>query len=376
MTDTPPLPILPLKNSVLFPFALMPAAIGRPQSVAAVEAALSGEEKLVAVFTQRDANVEDPQLTDLYTIGTKAVIRRMGRGDEGIQALLQGVERVELVSIDMSSGYMRGVVRELPMPADSGTETEALKRELIELANNIQELSQVEPRIDFTQVAAQLENPAQLVYLLCSMAGFDAKDGMEILSAPTCLGAMRILHERLVHERQIAEVRKSIASQARSEMSKEQREYLLRQQMRAIQDELGEKSPEHAEVSQLRKRLDEIKLPEEVRREADRELSRLESTPAAAPDFQVTSAHLELIIELPWTATTTDNLDLVGARRVLDEDHYGLTDVKERILEHLAVMKLNPEAHAPILCFVGPPGVGKTSLGQSISRRSGESSSA
>jgi ATP-dependent Lon protease len=154
-------------------------------------------------------------------------------------------------------------------------------------------------------------------------------------------------------------------------MSKEQREYLLRQQLRAINEELGEKSPEQAEVVQLRKRLDEIKLPEDVRQEAERELKRLESTPAAAPDFQVTRGHLELLIELPWSEVTTDNLDLAAARRVLDEDHYGLTDIKERILEHLAVMKLNPEAHAPILCFVGPPGVGKTSLGQSIARALG-----
>ncbi len=194
---------------------------------------------------------------------------------------------------------------------------------------------------------------------------------MAVLSAGTRVDAMRLLHEELVHENQVAEVRSKIARQATTEINKEQREYLLRQQMRAIQEELGERSPEQAEVSQLRKRLDEIKLPDDVRREAERELSRLESTPAAAPDFQVTRTHLDLVLELPWTETTADNFDLAAARRVLDEDHYGLPDIKERILEHLAVMKLNPQANAPILCFIGPPGVGKTSLGQSISRALG-----
>jgi ATP-dependent Lon protease len=371
MTDTISLPILALKNSVLFPFALMPVSIARPHSVAAVEAAVKSEEKLVAVFTQRNPTVDDPQLNDLYPVGTKAVIRRMGRADETIQALLQGVERVGLDGFDVSGGYPRGSVRSLPIPVDTGTEVEALQRELIDVATAIQEVLPGEPKIDIAQLASQLENPIELVYLLAAMVGLDGEKGMEILSAGTRVDAMRLLHEYLVHEKQVAEVRSKIASQATTEINKEQREYLLRQQMRAIQEELGERSPEQAEVAQLRKRLDAIKLPDEIRREADRELSRLESTPAAAPDFQVTRSHLELILELPWTEMTVDNFDLTAARRVLDEDHYGLPDIKERILEHLAVMKLNPEANAPILCFIGPPGVGKTSLGQSISRALG-----
>jgi ATP-dependent Lon protease len=371
MTDTLTLPILALKNSVLFPFALMPVSIARLQSVAAVEAAVKSEEKLVAVFTQRNPNIDDPQLSDLYPVGTKAVIRRMARAEDTIQALVQGVERVALEGLDVSAGYPRGTVRSLPMPVDTGTEVEALQRALIDVATAIQDVSPGEPKIDIAQLAAQLENPIELVYLLAAMVGLDGEKGTEILSAGTRVDAMRLLHEHLVHEKQVAEVRSKIASQATTEINKEQREYLLRKQLRAIQDELGEQSPEQAEVAQLRKRLDAIKLPDDVRREADRELSRLESTPAAAPDFQVTRTHLELILELPWTETTTDNFDLTAARRVLDEDHYGLPDIKERILEHLAVMKLNPEANAPILCFIGPPGVGKTSLGQSISRALG-----
>lgn len=371
MTESTSLPILTLKNSVLFPFALMPFSIGRPQTVAAIEAAVKSEEKLVAVFTQRNAGVEEPQLNDLHPVGTKAVIRRMGRAEDTIQALIQGIERIHLDGMDVSQGYPRGTIHTLPMPVDTGTEVEALQRELIELATSIQDVLPGEPKINIAQLASQLESPIELVYLLAAMLGLEGEKGIAILSAGTRVDAMRLLHEEMVHEKQVAEVRSKIAQQATSEINKEQREYLLRQQLRAIQDELGERSPEQAEVSQLRKRLGEIKLPEEVKREADRELSRLESTPAAAPDFQVTRTHLELILELPWNETTPDNFDLASARRVLDEDHYGLSDIKERILEHLAVMKLNPQANAPILCFIGPPGVGKTSLGQSIARALG-----
>jgi ATP-dependent Lon protease len=365
------LPLLPLKNSVLFPFALMPLAVGRPQSLASLEAASKGEEKLVAVFTQRNAEIDDPKLEDLSHFGTKAVIRRMGRSDGVVQALVQGLERIELIGLDLSAAHPTATVRSSPLPADSSPEAEGLARELIEMAASIQDLVGAEPRIDFAELASQLDEPGQIVYLLASMIGIEAAKGLAILEAPTRLEAMRLLHEELLREKQVAVVRQKINKQASSEMSKEQREYLLRQQLRAINEELGEKSPEQAEVVQLRQRLDEIKLPDDVRQEAERELKRLESTPAAAPDFQVTRGHLELLIELPWSEITIDNLDLNAARRVLDEDHYGLTDIKERILEHLAVMKLNPDAHAPILCFVGPPGVGKTSLGQSIARALG-----
>ncbi|HEV8069298.1 MAG TPA: endopeptidase La [Planctomycetaceae bacterium] len=371
MADTMVLPLLPLKNSVLFPFALMPLAAGRPQSLASLEAASKGEEKLIAVFTQRDPDVEDPKLEDLSQFGTKAVIRRMSRSDGVVQALVQGLERIEVVALDLSATYPAATVRSAPLPPDPSPEAIALQRELLELAASIQDLAGAEPRIDFAELATQLDDPGQIVYLLASVVGVESAKAIGILEAPTRLEAMRLLHDELIREKQVAEVRQKINKQASSEMNKEQREYLLRQQLRAINEELGEKSPEQAEVVQLRKRLDEIKLPEDVRQEAERELKRLESTPAVAPDFQVTRGHLELLIELPWNEVTTDNLDLNSARVVLDEDHYGLNDIKERILEHLAVMKLNPEAHAPILCFVGPPGVGKTSLGQSIARALG-----
>src|SRR5262245_30308077 len=179
------------------------------------------------------------------------------------------------------------------------------------------------------------------------------------------------MHENLSHELQVMKLRRQIASQAETESGKEQREYMLRQHMREIQQELGETSPEGAEAAQLRQRLEQAEMPDEVRKEAMRELARREKHPSAAPDYQLTRTYLELVLELPWSKTTQDNLDIARARQVLDEDHYDLSDVKERILEQLAVLKLNPKAKAPILCFAGPPGTGKTSLGQSIARALG-----
>ncbi len=197
-----------------------------------------------------------------------------------------------------------------------------------------------------------------------------------LLEAGTRLQALTLLHDYLTHEVQVLELRRKISSKVETEMSKQQRDYMLRQQMQAIQQELGEQSPEKAEVDELRRQVMEADLPAEVRKEAERELTRLERLPSAAPDYQVTRSYLELLLELPWKKTTVDVIDLVHTRRILDEDHFGLEEVKERILESLAVLKLNPGAKAPILCLVGPPGVGKTSLGQSISRRWGGSSSA
>ena len=210
-----------------------------------------------------------------------------------------------------------------------------------------------------------------LAYLIGSMLSLDVPREQALLEAPTRLEALRLLHGYLAHELQVLELRQKIASQAQTEMSKEQREYMLRQQLRAIQDELGETDPGEAEVEELRRRLDEADLPEEVRKEVERELGRLERLPSAAPDYQITRTYLELVLELPWREAPTTILDLDRAQQVLDEDHYDLEKIKERILEHLAVLKLNPQAKAPILCFVGPPGVGKTSLGQSIARALG-----
>jgi ATP-dependent Lon protease len=365
------LPVLPLKNTVLFPYLFMPLSVGRPNSMAAVEAALASEEKTLVLFAQRDAGNDQPQEEGLYDIGTRAIVKKMVRGDNTVEMLVQGVERVALVKLEQTEPYLRARVRVLPVPDDGGTEVEALFRSILELAGRVLELAQPQAQVDINQLAAQAQDPLRLAYLIGSMLSLDVAKEQALLDAGTRIDALRLLHGYLSHEVQVLELRHQIASQAQTEMGKEQREYFLRQQMRAIQDELGETSPEKAELAELRRRLAEADLPDEVRKEAERELNRLERTPAAAPDYQLTRTYLELVIELPWKKSTADVIDLAKVRQVLDEDHYDLEEIKERILEQLAVLKLNPEAKAPILCFVGPPGVGKTSLGQSIARALG-----
>src|SRR2546430_7773492 len=233
------------------------------------------------------------------------------------------------------------------------------------------QLTQPNASAELAQLLDANDDPLQLVYVIGSLLSLDLHKEQALLEAPTRLDALRLLHTHLTHELQVLELRHQINSQAQSEMSRQQREYVLRQQLRAIQQELGEENPEQAEAALLRQRLAEANLPEEVRKEAERELSRMERLPAAAPDYHVIRTYLDLLLELPWRKSIEDQLDLARARQVLDDDHFDLKEVKERILEHLGVLKLNPTANAPILCFVGPPGVGKTSLGQSIARALG-----
>jgi ATP-dependent Lon protease len=370
--DTPvSLPVLPLKNSVLFPHLFMPLSVGRPASMAAVEAILATEEKTFLAVTLKNPDAETPTSADLYTVGTRAVIKKMARTPVGIDLLVQGVERVALDNMEQTEPYLRARVRPLPLPRDEGTEVEALRRAVLELTARALELANPEGTVNIDQLAAQAPDPLILAFLVGSMMSLDAAKEQALLEAPTRLEALRLIHGYLAQELQVLELRSKITAQAQSEMGKEQREYLLRQQLRAIQGELGESNPERAELQELRDRLIGADLPEDVHKEFERELGRMERLPPAAPDYQITRSYLEFVLELPWRKSTQDDLDLDKAQRVLDEDHYDLEKIKERILEHLAVLKLNPQAKAPILCFVGPPGVGKTSLGQSIARSLG-----
>src|SRR5262245_2959244 len=365
------LPVLPLKNTVLFPGLFMPLSVGRAASLAAVDAAAGSEEKSLMLVAQRDPAQESPGVDDLYTVGTRAVIKKMARGEQTVEVLVQGVERVVLLRPEQTEPFLKANVRALPLPDDGGTELEALHRAILDLAGRVLELAQLPAPVNLQQLAAQAGDPLQLAYLLGSMLSLDVAREQALLEAPTRIEALRLLHGYLSHEVQVLELRHQIASQAQSEMGKEQRDYMLRQQLRAIQQELGEQNPEKAEVDELRQRLAETDMPDAVRKEAERELRKLERLPSAAPDFQLTRGYLDVVLELPWTKTTEDLLDLERARQVLDEDHHGLEEVKERILDDLAVLKLNPRARAPILLLVGPPGVGKTSLGQSIARALG-----
>jgi len=376
MTPTPGttpviLPVLPLKNTVLFPYLFMPLSVGRPASMAAVEAAVASEEKTLVVVAQRNPEAEELTADQLYTVGVKAVIRKLARTGGGVELLVQGLERISLLKLEQRDPYLKARVLTLPWPQDTGTEVEALLRSVLELAARMLELARPDQQVNLGDLIAPDADPLRAAYLVGSLLSLDVPKEQALLEAPTRLEALRLLFGYLTHEVQVLELRRQIASQAESEMTKQQREYMLRQQLKEIQQELGEKSPETAEVDELRRRLAEADLPDEVKTEAERELRRLERLPSAAPDYQLTRTYLELVLELPWKKETPDHLDLDLARKVLDEDHFGLEEVKARILEHLAVLKLNPSAKAPIVCFVGPPGVGKTSLGQSIARALG-----
>jgi ATP-dependent Lon protease len=366
------LPALPLKNTVLFPGLLLPLSVGRESSMGAVQAALNTEVKEIILIAQRDAQVDNPEQDDLYTIGTKAVIRKSSRPTDGVmEILVLGVERVVVVKLDSSGPFLAAKYRVLELPSDAGSEVEALSGALLELAGKAIALAQPQTAPELTRMLAGSEDPLRLAYLLASVFSLDAAREQKLLEAETRVDALRLIHSYLAHELQVLELRQKIASTARDEMSKEQREYLLRQQLRAIQTELGDKDSDKAEVQLLRERFDKADLPEEAKKEFERELARLERLPAGAPDYHVTRTYLEFVLDLPWSASTEDNLDIAHAREVLDNDHFGLKEVKERILEHLSVLKRNPDAKAPILCLVGAPGVGKTSLGQSVARALG-----
>jgi ATP-dependent Lon protease len=366
------LPVLPLKNTVLFPTLFLPLGVGRENSVAAVEAAVATEEKAIVVVAQRDADDDRLDAAAMFTVGTRAVIKKMNRGDEITEVMVQGIERVRILQFDQIDPYLKATVEPFPLPTDESPEVEALQREVLEAADRVVQLAQPpQGPAAVMQMLTATADPLRLTFLLGTMLSLEVAKEQAILEAGSRHVALQLILEYLTHEAQVLELRQQIASKAQGEMTREQRQYFLRQQMRAIQDELGDKSPESADADALREKLGAAELPEHVRAEANRELARLERLPSQAPDYQVTRTWLELVAELPWMKSGEDVLDLEKTQAILDEDHFGLEDVKERILEHLAVLKLNPKAKAPILCFVGPPGVGKTSLGHSIARSMG-----
>jgi ATP-dependent Lon protease len=369
------IPVLALQNTTLFPETVVPLAVGRPRSVAAVEAALGTEEKLLACITVRaDATnaTQDAVPADLYQVGTLTMIKRMERIGETMHIIAQGTERIRVIEWKQHDPYLRAVVQILPeVQIKDPEEVEATKRNVQAMVQEALALLPGVPPEVRVAILGSVE-PVRLAYFLGSILNLGVEQEQKMLEADTADELLRLAHTYLARELEIIQLRSKIATEAQSEMDKSQRDYILRQQMKAIQKELGEdEGGERAEAEMLRERLASVDLPDEVRTEAERELKRLEKLPAAAPDYHVIRTYLEYVLELPWRKSSEDKLDLNAARRILDEDHYGLEDVKERILEFLAVIKLRPDTKSPILCFVGPPGVGKTSLGRSIARALG-----
>jgi ATP-dependent Lon protease len=367
--------VLPLQNTTLFPETVVPLAVGRERSMRAVESSLSTEEKLLACVTTKSDDVtgDDAKFEDLYRVGTIVNVKRMMRNEGVMQLIVQGIERFEVKDWIQDQPYLKARVEILPeLRRVDEEEIEALKRNIQGMIQQaLAMLPQVPPEIRMAVMNQQ--DAVQLAYFLASVLDLGTETEQKMIESSTVDGLLTLTHAALAREVEIMQIRSKIATEAQGEMDKAQRDYVLRQQLRQIQKELGEDDQvgEKAEAAQLRERLETADLPEDVRKEAERELKRMEALPQAAPDYHVIRTYLEYILDLPWKKSSEERLDLVEARKILDEDHYGLEDIKERILESLAVVKLRPDGKSPILLFVGPPGVGKTSLGRSIARALG-----
>ena len=375
--ETRELPVLPLRNVVAFPHGLLPLAVGLPRSVRLLEEALDGDRMLV-LTAMTDPSIEEPGPDGVYQVGTLAEVERALRveGDE-YQIVVRGLARVRIVRWSAEEPYLKARVEMFPEVARDETEIEALRRELLSLARRmVTFLPQVPDGV--VDMLDRLTEPSMLLYMVASNIRMEVEQAQEILASGDVATQMRTLMALLRRELEVLELGQQIRQEAQSEMEKTQREYFLRQQLRAIQKELGEDS-EGSEVEVYRRKVEEANLPEEARKEVERELDRLAQMNPQSAEAGVIKTYLDWLTDLPWNTLSEDNLDLSHAEKVLNEDHYGLEKVKERILEFLAVRKLRLERGvddeyeraAAILCFVGPPGVGKTSLGRSIARALG-----
>ena len=361
------LPILPLKETVVFPDSATPLAIGQERSIKLIDDVVA-RDRLLALVTVKNPDVEQPGWDDLYEVGSAAIVHKLIKVPDGtLRILVQGVERIRLSDRLQDEPYLVGAFDELPDVAEETPELEALTRNVQMLYGRIVALVPYLPA-ELELAAANVEDPSALSYLVASTLRLKTEEKQQLLELVNVEERLRELSRILNRELEVFELGTKIQSQVQSEMEKGQREFFLRQQLKAIQEELGEGDPEQAEIRELRERVESADLPEEIHKAVDRELGRLERLPPAAAEYGVIRTYVDWILSLPWSQTTEDNLDLENARKVLDEDHFDLEKVKDRIIEYLAVAKLRGDVSGSILCFVGPPGVGKTSLGQSIAR--------
>ena len=367
------MPVLPLRDTVLFPNSFMPLAVAREASVRLIdEASTSG--RMIGVFTQREATVEEPLQEDLYPIGTATHIHKMFKLPDGsLRLIVQGLTRVRLDKLLQTSPYLRGAVSlaDEVLRDEDHLEIDALQRNI---KSNFQQVVSLSPLLsdDLQALAGNITEPGKLAdFIASSLTTIGTPVKQEVLETLDIRARMDSLNRLLIKELEVLELGSKIQSQVQSEVGKNQREYFLREQMKAIQKELGEGDEQAKEIDELRDKLDAAGLPEPVRKEALRELDRLSKMPVAAAEYTVSRTYLDWIIALPWAKRTEDSIDLKRTKEVLDADHSGLEKVKDRVLEYLAVRKLNPDVKGPILCFLGPPGVGKTSLAKSIANSLG-----
>jgi ATP-dependent Lon protease len=363
------LPIIAVGENMVFPSMVVPLATDKQSVVQLIDAALS-DNKIVGIFAQRTAG-ERPTAADLYSMGSAALIARMFKIPDGsVRVFLQGLARIRLVDITQTDPYLKGRVEVVKEVVEATTELEALGRNLLALFQKVVEIAPNLPG-ELGTAAVNIPEPGNLADFIAAHIGLKQGERQEILETLDVAQRIKKLTEYINRELEILELGTKIQSQIKGEMDKAQREFYLREQLKAIQKELGEVDERSMEANELRKKIEEAGLPPEARNEAERELDRLAKMPPAAAEYTVSRTYLDWLVSLPWTKSSEDNLDITQAARVLDEDHHDLSKVKERILEYLAVRKLKADTKGPILCFVGPPGTGKTSMGQSIARALG-----
>jgi ATP-dependent Lon protease len=366
--------VLPLRNAVLFPAAVVPINVGRARSVRLIEELASTEVRLIAVVTQKSPETEDPGFEDLYETGVVArIVKVIKLGASNYSVLLQGLSRMRLDSLAGEQPYLKGHIERLPDTGERGPEVERLARELRDIARQLTEYAPPVPR-ELGPVAENAADPgalADLVTLHLPSPPVTPADRQQVLEAVNLEERLRLAHHlaRRVHE--VHRVRKEIQSLVSGEMGRSEREEILRAQLKTIKEELGETDDSEEEIDQLRERIAKAKLPYEVEKVARRQLGRLRAMQGHSAEYQVTRTYVEWLVDIPWNKSTDDKFDVEAVRRALDEDHYGLKKPKKRILEYVAVRKLRKDRRGPILCFLGPPGVGKTSLAKSIARAVG-----
>ncbi len=375
------LPLLPLRGTVILPLTLVPLAAAQERSLRLIDDVMAGE-RTVAMVMQKDAAQEGAGPDDILKVGTITTIHQMMRVPDGsVRLAVQGVERMEIIEVIEEEPYLKARIRRLPEQVEESVEVQALMRNTLEL---FQRLVAIVPHMPDELVTAALnvdDDPRHLVYLVASNLRMEPEERQALLEIDSVREKLQSLNAFLTKELDVLELGKKIQSDVQEEMSKSQREYFLREQMKAIQRELGETNETEAEVNELRGKIEQCGMPEEAAREANRELDRLSKLPPAAAEYGVIKTYLDWLTSLPWNVSTEEDIDIQRTRQTLDQDHYGLDKIKDRILEYLAVRKLKADQaeangeevvnREPILCFVGPPGVGKTSLAQSIARALG-----